>query len=99
MKNSNSNLVLSDHLLIMLSSGIGRFCCSVVMKVSAPGAAIWGARNVPCADSFVCAALSSSATSNAFVEKRVDHEGTRRLLSAVVDMAYSTPPRSMSRMA
>lgn len=44
--------------------------CSVVMKVSALGAAVWGAANVPCADAFVCSAVSSSAASNAFVARR-----------------------------
>ena len=46
------------------------FYYSAVMKVSALGAAIWGARNVPCADAFIYPAVSSSAASNAFVARR-----------------------------
>lgn len=46
------------------------------MKVSALGAAIWGARNVPCADAFVSAAISSSAASNAFAARRSSFAST-----------------------
>ena len=46
------------------------------MKVSALGAAIWGARNVPCADAFISATISSSTASNAFGVRRSSFAST-----------------------